>query len=215
MATKVSTILLNAATALTDERDHRRWPLPELMRYLSDGLLETLELRPQAFSESQTHNLTSGSRQAVEDVYSVLDVPMNVDPSDPTVPKRTVRRVTKAHLDSFDRDWHSATPATLVNNAVLDSYQKHRFWVHPPSDGTGAVEVEVAVAPETITIADGDDPDMLDSYDIELPIDAVYAPALTYYVLHRAWAKDADFAANQQNSNQYYELFKQAVGAEA
>ena len=64
-------------------------------------------------------------------------------------------------------------------------------------------------------MANGDDPEVLASYDIDLPVDAVYAPALTYYVLHRAWAKDADFAANQQNSNQYYDLFKQAVGAES
>jgi hypothetical protein len=215
MATKVSTILLNAATALTDERNHRRWPLSELMRYLNDGLLELLEARPQAFSETRSHNLTAGSRQTVSGVYAVLDVPMNVDPLDTTVPKRTIRRVTKRHLDNFDRDWHSATPATLVNNVVLDEFQKHRFWVHPPSDGTGAVEIEVAVSPDTIAVASGDDPEVLASYDIDLPVDAVYAPALTYYVLHRAWAKDADFAANQQNSNQYYELFKQAVGAES
>ena len=215
MTTKVSTILLNAATALTDERNHRRWPLAELMRYLNDGLLELLELRPQAFSETRTHTLTFGSRQTVSGVYAVLDVPMNVDPAAPTTPKRTIRRVTKAHLDNFDRDWHTTTPALLVDNAVLDAYQKERFWVHPPSDGTGAVEVEVAVSPDTIAIATGADDALLASYDITLPIDAVYAPALTYYVLHRGWAKEADFAANQQNSNDYYGLFKQAVGSES
>lgn len=209
---KASAILLNAARALTDERDHRRWPLPELFAYLKDGLWELLEKRPDIFSESRSHNLQAGTRQSVPNVHAVLRVKMNVDRTNPTVRGRAIRQVTLAHLDNFDPYWHGNAAKSEVINYVLDGIDKAAFWVSPPNDGTGAVELDVALEPESMVLASGANPNALASYDVDIPIESQFAPALTYYVLHRAWAKDADYAANQQNSNRYYELFLTAIG---
>lgn len=210
---KVATVLLNAATHLQDENGHIRWPLAELMRYLNDGLLELLRLQPQGFAQTQLAQLAAGTRQSVQGVYAVLNVRFNVDPAT-DAPRRAVRQVSLKHLDNFNPEWHTDTATAEVNNYARDPYDLQRFWVHPPNDGTGKVEVEVAIAPETVKIADGADDTLLASYQIDLPVRDIFAPALTYYVLHRAWAKDADFASNQQNSNKYYELFLSAAGGE-
>jgi hypothetical protein len=212
MPIDVKAILQNAAVALSDERDHRRWPLAELLANLHDGVMELQERRPDAFAETRSHLLDAGARQRVTGVHSVLSATMNVLRSDPTMPQRTVRMVTRLHLDNSDREWVGRPQATLVDNAALDNHEREAFWVHPPSDGLGAVELQVSVQPELTNVASGDDPLLLSSYDFTLDVKREFAPALTYYVLHRAWAKDADFAANQQNSNKYYDWFKQAVG---
>ena len=212
MPIEVKSILQNASVALADERDHRRWPLAELLANLHDGLLELQERRPDAFSAARPHLLTAGARQTVAGVHSVLSATMNVLRSDPTVPRRTVRMVTRLHLDNSDREWVGRPQATLIENAALDNHEREKFWVQPPSDGQGAVELQVSIRPELVGIAAGANPLLLNSYAFTLDVPREFAPALTYYVLHRAWAKDADFAANQQNSNKYYDWFKQAIG---
>lgn len=202
---KASTVLFNAARALTDERDHRRWPLAELLDYLNDGVLELLEKRPDAFAQTQTHACAVGTRQDMTGVHAILRVMRNTSGG-------AVRAVSLAHLDNFNPDWHSDTATAVVKNYAVDGAIKSRFWVHPPNDGTGSLQVDVAVFPTAIAIAGGADPLLLASYDVDIPTEGQFAPALTYYVLHRAWAKDADFAANQAMSNRYYDLFLAAIG---
>jgi len=211
MTVKISTILLNVATTLQDEQSHIRWPLPELMRYASDGLLEIIKHRLDANTEQVILPLVAGTAQTVSaaDAYAVIDVISNTN-ADASVRGRSVRRTRRVELDASMPDWHSATPTPVAKNFILDPVNKTRFWVYPPNDGTGHLDVTVTMRPPTLTIV-GDVND-LTSYDVAMPLDDVYAPALGYYILHRAWRKDADFANKPDIAQNYYNLFAATLG---
>lgn len=203
------TILLNAATALQDQQDHIRWPLPELWRYLQDGLrdLARPERAPQAFTELREHPLVAGAVQQIPDAYAVLEVKYNVVGGQPS---SAIRPVALAELDRFDAGWYQRPATTQVKNYGLDPFARNAFWVYPPNDGNGRVAARIARLPEALTPLNNGE--TLDDYAFALEIDEAFSGALTYYVLARAWAKDADFAANQQNTNRYHALYLEALG---
>lgn len=212
---KVATVLTNAATALQDHNGHIRWPLPELMRYLNDGLLELqgvlLVMKPDEFTQTLSQPLAAGTLQTVADVHSIRRIWMNVNQADPSVRGRVVGEITASELDRINPYWHNGAQQAEVLHYILDPDDFPRFWCFPPSDGTGAVLMDVIKPPGQVTEALLGDEDLIASYELDLPVRDIFIPALTYYVLHRAWAKDADFAANQQTSNNYYNLFKEAI----
>jgi hypothetical protein len=210
MTIQCKTILLNASRTLQDELAFTRWPLLELFDYLKDGLRALGGMRTAALRSTQVVTLAAGPLQSLTNVYELISVTRNITAQVPAkVYGRSVRRINLDALNATNRDWTGITPTKRVDNLAFDPIEKHRFWVYPPNDGTGVLEVQVAVAPDSI-LPTGSGLVLAD-YNMTLPVDEEYAPALTHYVLHRAWAKDADFAGNMDRSNNEYKLFLESI----
>lgn len=209
MTILASSILLNASRTLQDDDANVRWPLTELFDYLKDGLRVLGGLRPAALRSTQIVDLAAGPLQEVSGVYEIVSATRNVTSITPTVYGRSPRLIELNVLDAVSRDWMVGTQAVVVENIAFDQIDKNRFWVYPPNNGSGKLEVQVSVAPGTLTFTS--DGSALAHFNINLPIDDAYSAALTHYVLHRAWAKDTDFAGNEGRSNNEFKLFMELV----
>ena len=221
MKVETGTILQSAATALQDECEPRRWPLPELLGYLNDGLREMVRIAPLAFLEYRVHELREGTQQYVPDCYQVLTVSTNVsggsydeagEPDGPIQRGRALRQVNLDRLSAFDLYWHGKEEQAEAKEYLIPGSDRRMFWVFPPNDGTGKVELQLIAYPKTVDAPA--EPDNIDSYTMAAGVESVYAPALDYYIQSRAWAKDADFAANHELATRYYELFKEVLQRE-
>jgi hypothetical protein len=121
-----------------------------------------------------------------------------------TTPGRAIRLVSKELMDGFNPDWHSDTAATVVKNYVYDPQDQTAFWVYPPSDGNGYLQVNYARMPvpcssETDTIYVND----------------ILQTAILDYVLYRACSKDAEYAPGLALAQGYWTAFNSALGAKA
>lgn len=209
MTVLASNILLNASRTLLDDDANVRWPLIELFDYLKDALRVLGGLRPAAIRSIQIADLDAGPLQAIDGVYEIISATRNVTSVAPTVYGRSPRLVELNVLDAVSRDWMIGAQSAVVENIAFDQIDKNRFWVYPPNNGSGKLELQVAVNPETLTYTGGGT--TLANFNIALPIDDAYSAALTHYVLHRAWAKDADFAGNMERANNEFKLFTDLV----
>ena len=214
MSVSVSRLLTQTATQLQDQ-DHNRWPLPELLDYLNSGMREIIWIQPIAFRQWRILDLSEGPRQYFSDLYQILQITSNIISGDlqtGVVRGRAPRQVLIGRLDLFTPGWMNSDLSSEVVEYALDSVDRQAFWVFPPNDGTGKVESKVIAKPEFLDTPAT--PDDLSSYtSMEANIESEFSPALVYYMLSRAWAKDSDFAGNMDISTRYYGLFKSVLGA--
>ena len=214
MTVSVKHLLEQTATQLQDQ-NHERWPLSELLDYLNAGMREIIWLQPLAFRQWRILSLQQGPRQVFTDAFQILDLTGNIQSGDyntGVVRGRALRRVSLDRLDLFSPNWLDSQAAVQAKEYALDTVDRQSFWVFPPNDGTGMIEARIIAKPQFLDEpANPDDPASYDT--MEANIEAEYAPALVYYMLSRAWAKDADFAGNMEISTRYYGLFKSMLAS--
>ena len=214
MTVSVSHLLEQSSTQLQDQ-DNQRWPLSELFGYMNAGVREIFWLQPIEFRQWRILSLQEGPRQVFSDVYRILDLTTNIksgDYSTGVVRGRSLRRVSLDRLDFFTPEWVASTVSTQVKEFALDTIDRQAFWVFPPNDGTGMIESMTIVKP--VALVEPTNPEFLSSYDpLEIDIGSEFSPALVYYILSRAWAKDSDFAGNMEISTRYYGLFKSVLAS--
>lgn len=182
------------------DRDGVRWSDEELMSYLNDGINETVRLMPRSYSTSRSVPLVSGTLQSLpEDGITFIDIIANSDADGN--PGRAIRMIDRGILDVENPDWHLATGVSVVKHAMFDDRNPQQFMVHPPSDGTGHVRLTMSIEPPVIT-----------SLEDVIPLESTWTPVLVNYVLHRAYAKDAEYASNGNLSTGYYEAYLKQLG---
>lgn len=207
MALEVGPILSRVSANALNDPDNDTWPLDDLRAYLSEGQRAAVLLRPEVNPDTRVVDAVEGTRQTIpDDAYVLLDVMRNIG-SDGTTPGRVVTPAERMALDTTDPNWHSglfADPETV--NWIYDIRNRKTFYVHPPQPASpGKLEITVAVQPgqlltESEAAADPDN-------DV-LGIDDIYEPALIFFMLHRAFAKDVSHAsAGMTRSAQYFDWF--------
>lgn len=215
MAINVKEIIDRARRVIQDETSVR-WPLPELLLWFNDGIRELALYKPTAFSVSTPFVLTAGTYQkAPADSQSVLRVTRNLKTVDAETRQGglAIRAVDRDMLDSQNPNWHdtAVTAATrIVRNVAYDMSEPNAFWVFPPNDGTGIVELVVSKPPAPI--ATPNTPDDLDQYNIDADAQSVFSGAILDYVLYRAYSKDSTFSGSAQRAAAYYAAFGNAIG---
>ena len=198
MATIVAQNLVSRAATILQDSTNTRWPEDELLDWLNDGQREVVLYKPDANPKTETVSLVAGTKQGIPAYgLSLLDVIRNVDGGSPG---RATRIIERRVMDEQLPDWHHETPASEVKHYVFDERNPKVFWVYPPNNGSGEVDVLFSSAPTDIALSD------------TLGVDDIYANALVDYMLYRAYLKDADYAANDQRSANQYERFMAAVG---
>lgn len=195
-----------------------RWPLPERRIWINAGLREIAIAKPDAVISNRVLALRAGTLQSLPAggiqlvrVYRNVRGVAGID-----TPRQGVSAVTvvpREVMDSQVPDWHDPSahpPEKAVQHVVYDPEDPKVFYVYPPNDGTGRVEVAMSSIPDEIPRGNPDN--KLTGYGADITLDDGYRNALIDYVLYRCYQKDAAFAGNAQRSAAHFAAFAQAVG---
>jgi hypothetical protein len=188
--------IINRARLQAIDTGKMRWQDDELLLWLSDGQRTVVAMAPSASAKTDTVPLVGGTRQTLPvGAYMLLSILRNVDPTT-DAPGRAVRVSSREILDTSDPDWHLHCPAQTVRNYVYDPAEPLNFYVWPPNNGGGKVQLVYAL-----------DPPELVAVDNEITVQPLYQTALLDYVLYRMHSKDSDFAAGLTLANNFLQSF--------
>lgn len=216
---KAKDLMARASQILLDE-DYTRWTMPELAQWASDALREVALQKPVSTSKNVVIPLVEGTFQNLPaNCHQLLRVVRNVDvEGDNRVGKGIITTVERTLLDAQDPNWHDGQYVRFrpyARHFIYDETDPLTFYVYPGNDGTGNIEAVVSVVPAAVAPSSGADPDMLESYDMELDILDVYANAVLDYTLYRAYCKDSQSAGAAARAQLYYQQFATSLGIRA
>lgn len=198
MAILVQT-LINRARVVLQDADGTRWPDLELLASINDGQRESVLIKPSAYTRNVPVQLASGTRQTLpSDGVQLIDVVRNLGQAGST-PGRAVRIVLREVLDAQIPDWHSETPVSAIKHYTYSVLDPKTFYVYPPSNGQGYVELVYGALPPDATLQGS------------ISLDDIYANALVDYVLYRAYSKDSEFSADQNRATYHQNAFVSAL----
>lgn len=214
-------IIQQAETVLLDETGVR-WPYSELLDWINDAIKAIIINKPNAYSINTVMKLQAGTYQTLpEGALTLLRVVRNLNNMPTTeAPARSggraIRIVSRDVLDSQEPNWHDTTrtPAkSVVKHFMMDEQDPFSFYVYPPNDGTGIIELVVAEQPAALALPAGADATAISSYSsLMLPLPGIYDGPVLDYVLYRAYFKDAQFAGNSQRAAMCYQQFANTLG---
>lgn len=200
MGTVTVQSILDRAVVILQDTTNIRWPLAELLPWVTDGTREIVIFKPSAYSKNESMLLAAGTKQTIPvNGIQVLDVTRNMG-SNGTTPGRAIRVTEREILDSNTPDWHSSTQSAVVKHITYEENDPKTFYVYPPSTGSTYAEVIYSAAPPAATL------------NGTLAIDDIYQGAILDYVLYRAYQKDAEYAADPQRAAGHYNSFVTAIG---
>lgn len=176
-----------------------RWTEDELLAYLDEAHREIARVAPGSYVKTVVQDLVKGSKQALPaDAFLLVSVVRNMTELDE--PCEPVRITTRALLDSFEPHWHMCPQRRLAENYVYDDRTPKVYYVYPPNDGSGHVEVMYNAIPEKLTAIS----------DVLVLRDEFETP-LMMYVLYRAYNKDSDYSPGLQIASSYYQSYMTSV----
>lgn len=190
-----SAILGKASTTLLDPAN-TRWPQAELLAWLSEAQRQVVQYKPSANNVVAAVKLTSGARQAIPvSGWTLLGVIRNMGTNGAT-PGQAIKVASHELLGAFNPTWNADTPSATTQNFLFDLQDQTAYYVYPPSDGTGYVEVNYSAVPADIA-----------SVSTAITLHDVFEPTLLNYVLFRANSKDSKYAAGMQAAQAYHQAF--------
>lgn len=202
MAILVSEIFSTVREVIQDELGVR-WDDSELINYLNDAVRTAVLLKPDINPITEEFTCVAGHKQTwasdlATEIVQLLDVTQTTSTGGGT--ETSVTFIKRNVLDLELPTWRSATPSNTIQHYMYDDKQRDVFYVYPPATAGATIEVVYTGLPVAV-IATTD----------EVPLIDIYAPALTNYVIWRAFTKDSDFAGNLQIAGGYYGAFFQLI----
>lgn len=198
MGTIVAQSILDAAVIILQDKTGVRWPAGELLPWLNDGQRELVVHKPSAYSINEAVALVLGTRQRIPATgIQLLDVVCNI--SGGQVRGDAVTLINREILDAQVRGWHRKDPVDEVKHYVYKIDDPKTFYVYPPADGLGALEIVYSAAPPEVAAAQ------------VIAVDDIWKQALIDYVLYRAYSKDAEYAGNDGRAVKHFQAFMFAV----
>lgn len=190
--------VIDKTRIILQDADKVRWTDDELLGWLNEGQREITVYKPDAYVVNESLNLVAGTKQSLPSGgLTLIDVIKNGT-------GRAVRHIDMRILDDQIPAWHSVTASTNVTNYMFDGRNQKNFYVYPPAASGATLDIVYAKSPTDILS------------DASILVDDVYSSALMDYVLHRAYSKDVDYAADDNRANAHYQKFVAAMaGKEA
>lgn len=208
MATTAKSVIQRVSDTLQDPTCVR-WSAAELVRYLNDGQLDMLVLRPDALSVVESCPLVAGARQTLPTgAAKLLDVIRNTGGS-----KTSIRECRRQLLDAQLPSWESLPGSTDIKHFMYDPREPLAFYVYPPAAASGAsVEARFAKYPAKLAepAAGATHADVIGN----LSVLDMFANALTDYIVYRAYLKDAEYGVNSELTRSHYGMYANALGIE-
>jgi hypothetical protein len=183
-----------------------RWPDAEMIDWLNDAMRYVVFQRPDANMKSGTFTCAAGTRQVLTKsvggfptALRLRSVVRNVSSTN----KRAIKLVTQSVLDNEHPNWHSEAAEADIQLYVFDPLLPKEFLVYPPAADTNTIEVVYSAAPTEVTS---------DTLSSTIDLDDTYISIVVDLILARAYAKDAEYAANAQRAQVHQALADQAMG---
>lgn len=227
MATVTATSIIDRVSKTLQDDTNVRWARTELLGYLNDGQREIVLKKPNAYvinagmtcaagtkqklptsisiSTTPTTTGTGGNAattQATVDPIQLIDVVRNVaSPTMGAAGGAAVRLIAREILDSQTPDWHTAPSAAIVKHYSYSEQDLKTFYIYPPNNGTGNVEVIFSASPPDIAAEAN-----------KIALDDVYQAALIDYCLYRAYNKDSEYSSDPARASAHYVAFDNSLG---
>lgn len=177
------------------------WDEAALFDYIDSAQQMIVSIRPDANSQTTVMQMVAGALQsAPANAIRLLDVTRNMG-TDGLTAGRQVLACTEEALDLFSFNFSAASQAAVVKNFTYDDRAPRTFYVDPPSDGTGYLEVKISVVPTVITAA-GNTLDLRD----------IYKPHIVQWCMYRAYAIEFDSRTSQNRAAIHESSFYQMMG---
>ncbi len=170
-------IIDEASTQLLDP-SNTRWTRAELLSWVNDGQRQIVLMSPNATNKVSVVQLVSGSRQTIpSDGWALLEL-IRYMGTDGTKPGRAVRLASRELIDAYNPDWHNDAKAAMPKHYIFDQQDQTVFYVYPPNNGQGYVQLNYSPVPPVIT-----------NEATAIYVNDIFKGALLDYVLYRACSK--------------------------
>lgn len=194
MAEQVQDIVWRVRQLIHDSAG-ARWTDDEMIRWVNDGLREIVLLKPSANAQRKTLNLVAGTVQELPlGSLQLIRITHNTSGT-------AIRLVDQDRLDATSPNWRIDPEVKQVVHYMYADEAPEEFQVYPPNDGTGSIQASVAMQPTEVTAMGNAN-----------PLNDIYIPALTDYLIYRAYSKHSKHAGNEQRAMNAYGRFAQALG---
>jgi hypothetical protein len=198
----VQSVIDAVARTLIDEGTVRRWTEVELISHLNAAIRETITQKPSTYITNASVLLSAGAKQTVPTgCILVHDLTSNMG-TDGSTDGRAVSLIDRHSLDDTYPNWRATAQATEVKHWMYDTeIDPKTFYVYPPSNGTGYVEMMYTYIPTELT-----------DVDDTVPLDDMYVNALQQYMLFKCFEKDSDTPNANVRAQTHFQLFASMLG---
>ena len=204
MTTPAQDIIRDAQIELQDATGVR-WPATELVFYLKEGERVIATKRPDQTAVEAEFTLVEGDRQTIPATAAALiDIVRNTAGT-----KRAITKTDQFVMDAVEPDWRNQYPVTEIVHFCHDMREPRTFIVYPPGKAGTKVQMVYSAYPVPTFSAAGAASTTVTG---NITLADQWADALRYYVLYRAWSKDAESGGNSALAGQNYQLFKADLG---
>lgn len=196
-------ILLLADNQLQDQTGVK-WGPDRLIPYLNLGILEIINLKPEAYPTTVPITLVAGPTQNLPaGAIGLIDVVCNLDATG-VIPQSVIRSVDKTAMDHLIPGWMTFTATAVVSYAILDPRDPHKFYVFPPATGGNKVQAVISTPPGALADSDS-----------TFPLDDSYRPAAVDYLIYRALAEETSQPNALAKSKDFYQAFLRDLGVKS
>lgn len=202
MAIAVDDIVTRAGDILLDAA-HTRWTVAELLRYISDGQRQVVNLIPAACTRTVAVGLGNNSLQLLPTGYlRLVDLVCNTN-SAGLINGRPIRKIDRDALDSEDMNWQSRIGTGVIELCVYEPEKDpSRYFVYP--------QPKVGLASYVSAILSVDLPDV--TAGSPLSINPKYQSSLIDYVLARCFNKDGEIGNDMSRAAWHAQAFMSGLG---
>jgi hypothetical protein len=152
-----------------------RWPRVQRMRWLNEGQLAIVALRPDAKSVTRPLTLVDGDQQTLPaEAIRLLDILRNQK-------GRGVTLVSREVMTDLTTSWFTDTPASVIKHYTYDPRLPKEYEVFPPAKAGTILIGRYSLIP--VPCATEDSP---------LDIDDTFAPALVRYIAANCFMKNTE-----------------------
>lgn len=177
------------------------WVEDALIRYIDSAQEMVVSIRPDAYSQITNMLMGVGSKQDLPaSALRLLDIKRNMG-TDGNSPGRVVIAIDEESLDLFSFSHHAATQKEVIKNFSYDEKTPNTFYVDPPSDGTGYIEISISRIPPKITGVS--DP---------LVLKDIYFNHVVQWCMFRAYSIEVDSASSQSRAQKHETSFYLMMG---
>jgi len=190
-----SKIIGEARVKLSDTQTVKRWSDSQLLddlNYIQRFIATKNDITTDV---TASMSMVAGTRQTIPSDG------INFVACDRNTGGKAVTSVDKNDLDTFNPSWHTDTQVSAVDHTCTAGKEDRKyFYVYPPSDGTGSLDVRYQQLPADIA-AVGNAITISDEYENDL----------RNGLLWLAFSIDSE-VGDQNQAARYYQLFTSGLG---
>lgn len=208
MSTLTVGYIVNVVEKKALDEENSDFSQSELIGLYNLALRLIVSLVPRAYTITTSELLASGSLQSIPSTgLALASIVRNMGTDPGETPGSSVMEAGLVAMNTLVPDWSSETATEEIDNFMRIPGMDASFFVSPPSDGTGYVQMVYSAMPPTTTYdADGD------WEDDKIPLSDEFIPALPDAMLYNAYDDDTDTPGNLPRSQMYYQRVIQILG---